>query len=274
MSNPIQDAVLKACRHFMIPIARFLLRNGVGYREFAEISKLAFVQVASDEYGIRGRKTNMSRVAVMTGLTRKEVRSVREALDTGNITKYEPVSRPERLLELWSNNPKYRTRTGRIRDIKFGGEADPPTAPTFVNLVREVGGDIPPGALLKELTRAGSVRVAGSKLRLVSVSFLPQPSDPEALRIWGRVLSDLASTINYNHTCSDPTDKLLERQIYFDNLSEELAADFEMMAQARGKELLQELDQWVTERQQKEGRSRRPSRRRVGLGLYSVWDEA
>ena len=60
------------------PIARLLLRGGIGYREFSEISKTAFVQVATKDYGLRGRPTNISRVAVMTGLTRKEVRRIRD----------------------------------------------------------------------------------------------------------------------------------------------------------------------------------------------------
>ena len=62
------------------PIARILLRYGIGFREFAEVAKSAFVDVATAEYGIRGRPTNISRVAVMTGLTRKEVRRLRDQL--------------------------------------------------------------------------------------------------------------------------------------------------------------------------------------------------
>ena len=273
MGNPIQEAVLKACRHFMVPIARFLLRNGVGYREFAEISKLAFVQVASDEYGIRGRKTNMSRVAVMTGLTRKEVRRVRDDLAKDSSGNVSTVSKPEQLLELWSSASKYKTASGRPKRIPFGDESDSDGAATFLNLVREVGGDIPPGALLKELIRARSVREIGDKLELLSASFLPQPSDPEALRIWGTVLSDLACTINYNHACEEPSDRLLERQIYFEDLPGELAEKFEVLAQERGKLLLEELDSWVTRNQVLESSRDSRQKRRVGLGIYFVRED-
>jgi hypothetical protein len=256
----------------MMPIARFLLRNGVGYREFSEISKLAFVQVASDEYGIRGRKTNMSRVAVMTGLTRKEVRRVRERLLQVSSEQLNTVSKPEQLLQLWAASSRYRTRLGRPKGIRFGDESDPESAATFLNLVKAVGGDIPPGALLKELIRAGSVRDTGDKLQLISSSFLPKPSDPEALRIWGTVLSDLASTIDYNHTCENPSDRLLERQIYFEDLPDDLAEEFQSLAQERGKSLLHELDGWVSMHQLDAPASapRRTSARRVGLGVYVV----
>ena len=60
----------------MIPVARCMLQSGIGLREFSKISKIAFIKVATADYGIRGRPTNISRVAVMTDLTRKEVKKV------------------------------------------------------------------------------------------------------------------------------------------------------------------------------------------------------
>ena len=76
--------VLRALLVALKPIAKMLLRNGIGYREFAEIAKSAFVDVATSEYGLRGRPTNISRVAVMTGVTRKEVRRIRDKIASGD----------------------------------------------------------------------------------------------------------------------------------------------------------------------------------------------
>src|SRR6056297_2543267 len=152
MNSAIKTAALKACRHFMVPIAKFLLRNGISYREFSEISKLAFVQVASHEYGIRGRRTNMSRVAVMTGLNRKEVRKVRDRLDNEDWTLDPTLSKPVSVLSEWFTSPDYLTPTGRPKWLPFEGQGN---RTSFSSLVRSVGGDVPPGAMLKELIRAG-----------------------------------------------------------------------------------------------------------------------
>ncbi len=70
MEDKIKQQVLDAFLLLMRPIVRILLRYGVGYREFAEVTKTAFVDVSSSDFGLRGRPTNISRVAVMTGLTR------------------------------------------------------------------------------------------------------------------------------------------------------------------------------------------------------------
>ena len=56
---------------------------GSSHREFAELSKRLIVDVASSDFGIRGRPTNISRVAVMTGLTRKEVKRIRDHVFAG-----------------------------------------------------------------------------------------------------------------------------------------------------------------------------------------------
>lgn len=74
MQEKLKQQVLDAFLLVMRPIVRILLRYGIGYREFLEVTKTAYVDVASSDFGLRGRPTNISRVAVMTGLTRKEVK--------------------------------------------------------------------------------------------------------------------------------------------------------------------------------------------------------
>jgi len=69
--------MLKACRAMLRPIVRLLLKNGVMWKEFAEVSKNVYVDVAGSEYGISGRQTNASRVSILTGLSRREVKRQR-----------------------------------------------------------------------------------------------------------------------------------------------------------------------------------------------------
>ncbi len=84
MQNDIQRQILGAFLIALRPIARIFLGFGMGFKEFSDIAKTSFVDVATSEYGLRGRPTNISRVAVMTGLTRKEVRRVREKIKNGD----------------------------------------------------------------------------------------------------------------------------------------------------------------------------------------------
>ncbi|MGH8496569.1 MAG: DUF6502 family protein, partial [Gammaproteobacteria bacterium] len=107
MNAQLHKQVLRAAQFFMTPIARFLLRTGIGYREFSEVAKLAFVDVASRDYGIRGRPTNISRVAVMTGLTRKEVKRIRVKLASDDVSSSVRVSPGQEILHFWYQDPEY-----------------------------------------------------------------------------------------------------------------------------------------------------------------------
>jgi hypothetical protein len=268
MTSQIQNAVLTACREFMRPVVRLLLKNGIGYREFSEICKKVFVEVASDDHGIRGRKTNMSRVAVMTGLSRKEVRKLRDATDSDVVASMLRRRRPELILSIWHTDPEYCDSRQRPKRIRFEG----PGA-TFRGLVNRVGGDIPARAMLNELLRAGSVVEEGEKLRLVSQSYVPEPNDPEAILVAGDAIRDLVSTIYHNLGIADPEMRFLEKRVYSVKLPANQRARFRKLARERGELLLRDLNAWINERESAwiDGDDpRAPEVRgpRIGVGVY------
>lgn len=161
MQDDIRHQIHTAILLVLRPIARALLRGGVGYREFSEISKKAFVDVASKDYGLRGRPTNMSRVAVMTGLTRKEVRKIRDSNEATNkfvAIRHTPISQ---ILHRWHTDSEFLTSSGEPMELEFEGEEN-----SFSTLVKKFGGDVPPGAMRMELERIDAIEVMESgKLR-------------------------------------------------------------------------------------------------------------
>src|SRR3954471_2892738 len=78
MASSVHARLLAAIYACIRPLARVLLRSGITYKTFAEIAKRAFVHEAFLERDSKGRATNTSRIAVRTGLSRKEVRRVCE----------------------------------------------------------------------------------------------------------------------------------------------------------------------------------------------------
>ena len=89
----------QSVRHSGIPTrfllsVRILLRQGISYAEFSEIVKAVYVEVALKDFKVVGRRTTRTRIAVITGLTRKEVKRV---IDEALREKYEPKTRFSRL---------------------------------------------------------------------------------------------------------------------------------------------------------------------------------
>ena len=194
MQNDTQQKILGAFLVALRPIAKILLRFGIGFKEFSEIAKIAFVDVATSEYGLRGRPTNISRVAVMTGLTRKEVRRVREKIQSKEMTfavKSTPLSV---VLHRWHSESDYLDSSGRPGVLPFAGEGN-----SFSDLVKKFGGDIPPGAMRTELKRVGAVREnAEGDLEGVSRIFYPVEEQEKLTTAVIHALYPLASTIAHN----------------------------------------------------------------------------
>lgn len=194
MLNDIQKNILDAFLVALRPIARILLRFGIGYKEFSEIAKVAFVDVASSEYGLRGRLTNISRVAVMTGMTRKEVSRIRERISTEDSqvnVKSTPLSE---ILHRWHSESEFLDETGRPAVLAFGGEQN-----SFSSLVKKFGGDIPPGAMRTELKRVGAV-IENDQGELSVLSRVVHPAGEHEKLVTALVhaVYPLAATIAHN----------------------------------------------------------------------------
>lgn len=194
MQDETQRRILRAFLVVLRPIARILLRFGIGFREFSELAKTAFVDVATSDYGLRGRPTNISRVAVMTGLTRKEVRRLRDKIASGNETlKIKPTPLSE-ILHRWHTEEEFLTADSKPIPLPFSGDKS-----SFRSLVRKFGGDIPPGALRTELKRVGAIKEReDGVLELVKGSVVPSGLDERLVLSLVRGAYPLLSTIAHN----------------------------------------------------------------------------
>ena len=169
MQEKRKKQVLDALQLVLRPIAKILLNIGISVGEFVEVVKLAFVDVATTEFGIRGRPTNISRIAVMTGLTRKEVRRIRNALEAGESTVSVKTTPIAEILHRWHAEKEFIDDDGRPAALSFSeGEH------SFSALVKKFGGDVPPGAMRTELKRIGSISEdEDGNLRVVKRSVSP-----------------------------------------------------------------------------------------------------
>lgn len=186
----LRAALLAAMR----PLAAVLLRYGIGYREFAEVLKAAFVDAATAEFGVRGRPTNVSRVAAMTGLTRKAVRRLRTApavaMDAG------PGTVPADVLHYWHTDPDFATAPGQPRELPYDGAAG-----SFSDLVRRCAADLPPGAVRAELRRMGALtESADGRLRATRRHVVPVSGLDALLEGLATGLRTVTMTIGWNAT--------------------------------------------------------------------------
>ncbi|MBS94034.1 MAG: hypothetical protein CL799_06295 [Chromatiales bacterium] len=194
MVSPIQQRILDALLMALRPIAKALLRAGIGYKEFSGIAKAAFVHVAAEDYGLRGRETNSSRIAVMTGITRKEVKKIRESGPGMLMKDFVRESPASIVLDKWHSDSNYLDSLGQARILDYNSGQY-----SFCDLVATYGGDVPPGAMRTELKRIGAVDLLPvGKIKATKSYFIPDGVDDRLIIGLQDNIASVASTVAFN----------------------------------------------------------------------------
>jgi hypothetical protein len=258
--KPLSSAVLRLFR----PLVRILLRNGVSYRTFADFAKWVYVDVATKEFGIRGRKQSTSRVSVITGLSRKEVKRVRELPRPDDTASVERYNRAARVIAAWRRESDFLDAEDNPAPLPLEGHGA-----TFSELVKRFSGDMPVRAVLDELIRVGAVeRLEDGRVCLLVRAYVPESSAAEKLHILGTDVGHLISTIDHNLR-ADPSGLLFQRKVAYDNLPDEVLSDFRELSTKRAQALLEEFDKWLAQRDRDVTPSvKGTGRNRAGLGIY------
>jgi hypothetical protein len=259
-----RQALSAAIGHLLRPLVRILLRNNVSHRTFAELAKRVYVEVANTEFGIAGKKQSVSRIAILSGLTRKEVqRLMMPPADSNSITD-EEYHRASRVVTGWIRDPHFGDGKGHPRPLRMDGKGA-----SFNQLVKHYSGDIPVRALLDELIRVGVVKqLKDGRICLLSRGYIPQKGSVEKLQILGTDTADLISTIDHN-VYLKPTKPRFQRKVMYNNVPIEAAKQFRVLAAAEGQKLLEKLDRWLSHQDRDVNpASKGTGRVRVGLGMY------
>src|SRR6516162_10237237 len=148
VSEALRPRLLEALGRVLEPVVLLLLKSGITWKEFSNLAKEKFVTVATEAFGKRGRPTNVSRVAILTGLNRNDVARLRTPREQRAEQGF--MSKPTQLLHAWYHDPRYLDPSGKPRDLEIE-DVDG----SFTELARRYAPNTPMVALLKELRAAG-----------------------------------------------------------------------------------------------------------------------
>lgn len=268
MASASTTQVLAASRQWLKPVIYILIRCGVTWRDFSELAKTTFVEVASRQFGKRGRLTNVSRTAVLTGLARRDVRKQREKLDAApeSLTGY--VTKASLVLTAWHLDTRFLDAKGRPKPLPVEGDGV-----TFATLVRHCsGGDVPLSTLLRELRAAGAVHeLSDGRWEPLTRNYLPHTIDENVIRLWGTGMADVASTYVHNLTRTAKMPPRFERAAVNDRIAKSALPEFRKFLDQEGQAFLERMDAWLTEHEAREGA---PDEEviRLGIGMYHIQD--
>lgn len=260
-STALNAAVMRVLR----ALVRVLIRHGVALPAFIEMAKRAYVDAAMNDFAIPGRKPSVSRAALLTGLTRKDVQRLVDASERGDlIDESLPDNRAARVVAGWVRDAEFQQPGGAPRPLRFDGEE-----PSFSTLVRRYSGDMPPRAVLDELLRVGTVeRSEDGRLHLLARVYIPRASDTAKLGILATDVPYLIGSIDHNLQGIEPN--RFQRKVMYDNLPVEAMDEFRALTARHAQELIELLDAWMAAHDRDANPAVRGSgRMRAGVGIFS-----
>ncbi|MEJ0037201.1 MAG: DUF6502 family protein [Gammaproteobacteria bacterium] len=166
--------IIRVLEAMLAELAEPLMQVGITPRLFGELAARAFVKAACKASTLRNGRINQSRVAVLTGLSRAEVRNLMRG-PRGAKPRFQP--RTQRVIDGWLSDPRYTARAGAPRSLPINRSAI-----SFAALVRKYAGDVPHHAVLEELRRLKLVKEEHERVHLIS------PVAPTS-RVFGKSLS-------------------------------------------------------------------------------------
>ena len=263
MGQDVKDHLRRALSLMLKPLVRLLIAQGVTHAEFADTAKEVYVESALRHFDQNGR-VNKSRIAILTGLTRKEVKNVIDrALTTDH--KERTYSRPSRVLTGWYSDPLFQGPYGIPLELPY--EADEPGEPCFVELVRRYSGDMAPRQMLNQLLESGSVLEVEGRFKAVSRIFLHSTLSPDLIQRLGSVGYRVFSSAAKNIDLDDKGEGHFDRMVFADEgCTAEVIEKFDSYIRERGQSFLEELDVWFSSRKDEY----KPGDKKYETGLYMV----
>jgi Family of unknown function (DUF6502) len=264
MSETVKKPLLAACRHLLHPLVRILLRHGVSYGEFSDSVRGAYIDIAKNELVPPNRPQTESRIAILTGLTKRDVVRIQNLDDADDDAV--GSNRIARVLQGWSQDPQYLGPYGLPLEVPFEGPAI-----SFEALVRRYADDVSARALLEELVRVNAaVEMDDGYVRLVSRTYLPAPLDPVGLERLGNVVNYFIDTVDFNLQKKRQGAGRFERYaITVEGLSPQAFQKFDALVREKGQELLEVLDDWLGEYETKGGHKLPASEAiKTGVGIF------
>lgn len=261
--------IIVALATLLRPLVRILLRHGIPCDVLSAVARQVYVRVASEEFLLPGKtKQSTSRVSILTGLSRKEVRRILRSAAVENQEAKDHYNRAARVITGWVRDKEFHDKAGSPLALPVEG-----TKASFGELVRRYSGDLLVRALLDELLRVGAVRrTKDGRIRLQARFYVPEQGETEKLHILGTDTADLIATIAHN--LNRQSTARYQRKIMYDNVPVEAVQEFQRRSADQAQAFLEQIDRWLSQRD----RDVNPAvsgtgRKRVGIGVYYFEDD-
>lgn len=255
-------SLLAALRSLLRPLVRLLIARGVTCPMLANLLKQVYVEVADREFRSDGRAPSDSRLTLLSGVHRKDVRRLRAAPPEPEEEMPGTVALGAQIVAAWLS--RLRDAKGRPRALprleSQGGAA------SFEALVASVSTDIRARAVLDAWVRLGVATVdEEDRVVLRTAAFVPSRGFDEKVFYFGHNVGDHLAAASHNLLGGKPP--FLERSVHYDSLDAVSVGKLAALAEETGMKALQAVNREAMSAEARDKKSGEP-KQRITFGIY------
>ena len=243
-NNDLSRAWNDAFKRILRPLVRVMLARGIYHPAVSEMLKSVFVEIADKEFTLDKKRQTDSRVSLLTGVHRKDVKRLRHGPPGANKDIEPEISLTAQIIAAWNANSAYVDDDGvpkpLARFAQDGGER------SFEFLVKSISTDIHPRAVLDEWVRRGIAEIdAQNQVSLRTEAFIPAEGDSEKVFYFAHDLHDHVAATAHNVMGNVPP--MLERCVHYDGLDAHAIATIREIATKQGMRALRTVNNRAAE---------------------------
>ena len=261
-----EKALLYALKTILKPMVHLLIRQNITFVGLQGLLKQIYVKVADESFQLDGKRQTDSRISLLTGVHRADVKNIRSQDSDESSAKELKASLSAQIMSIWTGHQAYLDKKGKPKPLfRTSSEG----TPSFDQLVHSVSKDKHPRSFLDDWLNQGIVEYLreGEKDMIVlsEKGYVPEADYEEKLFFAGKNIGDHLSVVVNNLENTQPS--MFDRAVYYEALTKESINELESMSKSKMIEVLIEINQRASELQEKD-RAKENANHGMHVGAY------
>ena len=264
---PEPTLAAEAIARVLQPLARLMIDHGLQLPSLVDLLKNALVDEAARAYGLADKGSSDTRISLLTGVHRKDVRRLRDA-PAAQASSTPMVPLAASVVARWISEPRYLNADQSARPLARTPRRGLPGEADFTMLVGEVSRDVGARAVLDELVRLGSVELRDDGFVVLKThGFVPNEGRSESFHFLAANVAEHLAAAVHNLAPDRVGPPKLEQSAFSHDLSAEQAEQLQQLARRLWAKSLQQFLQTATVAEQRSVAQEGP-KYRVRFGVY------
>lgn len=261
------EVLIAAIRKLLRPLVRLMLSFQITYPFIINMLKSIYVEVADEEFRFGDKRQSDSRINLLTGVHRKDVKRLRNESDE-LLSTPRNISIGAQLIAYWLGSEEFLDKSGQPLPLPLRTPSHKSGTPSFDDLVEMVcKQDIRPRVILDEWLNIGIATLdENQRVTLNTGAFTPEKGFEEKAFFFGKNLHDHLSASTQNLMGHKPS--YFDRSVYYDNLTLDSVQQLTQLANEVGMNALTTVNKSALALQ-KQDQSRTDKDHRINFGIFN-----